>query len=46
MFHGVSIEATGPESADMQEKAMLELFRSLGDAGNRDIQSAAEEKNA
>jgi hypothetical protein len=28
----------------MQEKAMLELFCSLGDAGKREIQSAAEEK--
>ncbi|MNU02635.1 hypothetical protein D3C72_2464040 [compost metagenome] len=28
----------------MQEKAMLELFRSLGEAGKREIQSAAEEK--
>ena len=44
MFHGVSVEGAGPESANMQEKAMLELFRSLGDAGKREIQSAAEEK--
>jgi hypothetical protein len=44
MFHSVSGEGVGPESANMQEKAMLELFCSLGDAGKREIQSAAEEK--
>lgn len=31
-------------ASNPQEEAMLELFRSLGDAGKREIQSAAEEK--
>lgn len=44
MLHGVSAEGSGPVTENMQEKAMLELFRSLGDAGKREIQSAAEEK--
>jgi len=44
MFPGVSAEGVSTVTADMQEKAMLELFRSLGDAGKREIQSAAEEK--
>lgn len=44
MFHGMSVEGAVTESANMQEKAMLELFRSLGDAGKRAIQSAAKEK--
>lgn len=44
MFHGVSAEGADPVTENMQEKAMLELFRSLGDAGKREIQSAAEEK--
>lgn len=44
MFPGVSAEGASTVTADMQEKAMLELFRSLGDAGKREIQSAAEEK--
>jgi len=44
MFHGVSSEGSGPATENMQEKAMLELFRSLGEAGKREIQTAAEEK--
>lgn len=44
MFHGMSDGGADTESANMQEKAMLELFRSLGDSGKREIQSAAEEK--
>lgn len=44
MFHGVSIQGADPATENMQERALLELFRSLGDAGKRDIQSAAEEK--
>lgn len=44
MFHGASVVGAGPKSENMQEKVMLELFRSLGDAGKREIQSAAEEK--
>ncbi|MDR8387437.1 helix-turn-helix domain-containing protein [Pseudomonas sp. JL2] len=33
-----------PALNDPREEAMLELFRSLGEAGKREIQSAAEEK--
>jgi hypothetical protein len=33
-----------PALVDPREEAMLELFRSLGEAGKREIQSAAEEK--
>lgn len=44
MFHGVSVQGADPATENMQERALLELFRSLGDAGKRDIQSAAEEK--
>ncbi|WLH14482.1 helix-turn-helix domain-containing protein [Pseudomonas hefeiensis] len=33
-----------PALIDPREEAMLELFRSLGEAGKREIQSAAEEK--
>lgn len=33
-----------PALTDPREEAMLELFRSLGEAGKREIQSAAEEK--
>ncbi|MNG01787.1 helix-turn-helix protein [compost metagenome] len=43
-FRGVSADETGVSAENMQEKAMLELFRSLGEAGKREIQSAAEEK--
>lgn len=44
MFYGFSTEAVEAQAANRQEEAMLELFRSLGDAGKREIQSAAEEK--
>jgi transcriptional regulator with XRE-family HTH domain len=44
MFHGVSAKESDPVTENTQEKALLELFRSLGDAGKRDIQSVAEEK--
>lgn len=44
MFHGVSTEDVEALAVNRQEEAMLELFRSLGDAGKREIQSAAEEK--
>ena len=44
MFHGVSVAGTGATAENMQEEALLELFRSLGEAGKREIQSAAEEK--
>lgn len=35
---------TGAPPANPQEEAILELFRSLGEAGRREIQIAAEEK--
>lgn len=44
MFLGVSTEPPETQTANQQEKAILELFRSLGEAGKREIQSAAEEK--
>ena len=44
MFRGMSADGAEPVTENMQEKAMLELFRALGDAGKREIQSAAEEK--
>ena len=44
MFLGVSTERPETQTANQQEKAILELFRSLGEAGKREIQSAAEEK--
>ena len=34
----------GTAPANLQEEAILELFRSLGEAGRREIQIAAEEK--
>ncbi|QOF91214.1 helix-turn-helix domain-containing protein [Pseudomonas lundensis] len=37
-------EQTGAVTVNPQEEAILELFRSLGEAGKREIQSAAEEK--
>ena len=37
-------EQTGAVTVNPQEEAILELFRSLGEAGRREIQSAAEEK--
>ncbi|NWD70756.1 helix-turn-helix domain-containing protein [Pseudomonas gingeri] len=44
MFRGMSGAATDAPAFDPQEEAVLALFRSLGEAGKRDIQSAAEEK--
>ncbi|WP_233095425.1 helix-turn-helix domain-containing protein [Pseudomonas sp. MF6767] len=44
MFLGVSAESSEKQAANQQEEAILELFRSLGEAGKREIQSAAEEK--
>lgn len=44
MFLGVSAGTSDVQAANQQEEAILELFRSLGDAGKREIQSAAEEK--
>ena len=44
MFPSVSRETSETLAANKQEEAILELFRSLGEAGKREIQSAAEEK--
>ena len=44
MFLGMSAGQSETETANQQEEAILELFRSLGEAGKREIQSAAEEK--
>ncbi|MGY2155746.1 helix-turn-helix domain-containing protein [Pseudomonas tolaasii] len=44
MCLGVSVESPETQTANQQEEAILELFRSLGEAGKREIQSAAEEK--
>lgn len=44
MFRGVSAESPDTQTVNQQEEAILELFRSLGEAGKREIQSAAEEK--
>ena len=44
MCLGVSAESSETQAANQQEEAILELFRSLGEAGRREIQSAAEEK--
>ncbi|AZD34646.1 hypothetical protein C4K22_1893 [Pseudomonas chlororaphis subsp. aurantiaca] len=44
MLRGEAEMKTVAPVANPQEEAMLELFRSLGDAGKREIQSAAEEK--
>ncbi|WP_024778236.1 helix-turn-helix domain-containing protein [Pseudomonas corrugata] len=44
MFHGSVSEVAQAQAANKQEEAILELFRSLGEAGKREIQSAAEEK--
>ncbi|WP_339490567.1 helix-turn-helix domain-containing protein [Pseudomonas rhizophila] len=44
MFHGSVGEVAQAQAANKQEEAILELFRSLGEAGKREIQSAAEEK--
>ncbi|NMX74633.1 bacteriophage CI repressor [Pseudomonas sp. WS 5532] len=44
MLRGVSAPPAEPLTANPQEEAILELFRSQGEAGKRGIQSAAEEK--
>ncbi|MGR3897123.1 helix-turn-helix domain-containing protein [Pseudomonas sp. 1176_21] len=44
MFRGESEPQVGGSPNDPQEEAILALFRSLGEAGKREIQSAAEEK--
>lgn len=44
MFLGGPAGASETQTANQQEEAILELFRSLGEAGKREIQSAAEEK--
>jgi transcriptional regulator with XRE-family HTH domain len=44
MCLGVSGSSPVAQTANQQEEAILELFRSLGEAGKREIQSAAEEK--
>lgn len=44
MYRGVSAEPSEMRTVNQQEEAILELFRSLGEAGKREIQSAAEEK--
>lgn len=40
----VSAASSEAQTKNQQEEAILELFRSLGEAGKREIQSAAEEK--
>lgn len=44
MCLGVSTRSSETQTVNQQEEAILELFRSLGEAGKREIQSAAEEK--
>ncbi|WP_256667273.1 helix-turn-helix domain-containing protein [Pseudomonas sp. SJZ078] len=44
MFRDARGEVAQAQAANKQEEAILELFRSLGEAGKREIQSAAEEK--
>ena len=44
MFRGVSADGGGVTPANQQEETILELFRSLGEAGKREIQGVAEEK--
>lgn len=44
MLRGVSAPVAEMAVSNPQEEAILELFRSLGEAGKREIQSAAEEK--
>lgn len=44
MFHDAKGAVAQVQAANKQEEAILELFRSLGEAGKREIQSAAEEK--
>lgn len=44
MFPDARGEVAQAKASNKQEEAILELFRSLGEAGKREIQSAAEEK--
>jgi len=44
MFRCGEVEPSETLTKNKQEEAILELFRSLGEAGKREIQSAAEEK--
>jgi len=44
MYRGSAGATVGAPVFDPQEEAVLTLFRSLGDAGKRDVQSVAEEK--
>ncbi|KJH73906.1 helix-turn-helix domain-containing protein [Pseudomonas sp. ES3-33] len=44
MFRGVAAPGTSANAENLQEEAMLELFRSLGEAGRRELQTVAEEK--
>jgi len=44
MYPSISDSDGVRAASNSQEEAMLELFRSLNDAGKREIQSAAEEK--
>ena len=44
MIRGAVATASEAPPFDPQEEAILALFRSLGEAGRREIQSAAEEK--
>ena len=44
MLRCISAQPSGSRAADLQEEAILELFRSLGESGKREIQTAAEEK--
>jgi len=44
MCLGEADETSEMRTVNQQEESILELFRSLGEAGKREIQSAAEEK--
>ncbi len=43
-FLGATPGTESPKTANAQEKTLLELYRSLGDAGKRELQIVAEEK--
>lgn len=43
-FRGAAPESLDMQTVTQQEEAILALYRSLGEAGKREIQSAAEEK--
>ncbi len=44
MYPSISEPKAGNLTLNPQEEAMLELFRSLGEAGRRELQTVAEEK--